>query len=585
MELRTDRYKLKSIFPDKAKKYAQKLHKKATELEFVRKGIPIDPENIEIKEGERAAIRLITTPHLDRDGDILIPTGAMLDDFRQSPSVLYAHDYKGLPIGSDTWIKQVREGILAKTVYAKHQFAEDVYQCVKDKHLNSNSVGFIPIEAISKESDKKAFAEWQNVLEKDYGIEKDESDKANTIYAKWIMLEHSDVPVASNAQSLNLAVSKGETVIKSDRLKKDLEIEVVKEIERLNEKTLEVDRLIVPLNKEIEIEVIKDKNDKKEKESKGEEKTEAESKEEEEIITKPETTEDYHRIPVNTTCKITATITISAKEGIKALYCGAVKKVHTYLFDVGKWTMAEAKKWVAEHKDFTDGLSKETEMRFELVEEEILDDKDIEVKADETINDKEPEDEDKDDEEKQEKFNCECIKCGHKMTSEEHCDKLECPECGGKMRRAERPGPGKELDIEVGKLVAEVKITDMDEVKAFIKGLKDDIAELKEGRVLSTKNRTLVKDTIEALTNLKERLDALYAATEPTSRDEEERTAEIALEKQVVIEKDLKKDDIDARLAKAMENLLSGDNLKTLLNKSMKEAVDIAIKKKQGKVE
>ena len=54
---------------------------------------------------------------------------------------------------------------------------------------------------------------------------------------------------------------------------------------------------------------------------------------EKETITKPETTENYHHIPVNPGCKITATITISASQGIKATYCGAVKKVHTYLFD------------------------------------------------------------------------------------------------------------------------------------------------------------------------------------------------------------------------------------------------------------
>jgi predicted RNA-binding Zn-ribbon protein involved in translation (DUF1610 family) len=39
-------------------------------------------------------------------------------------------------------------------------------------------------------------------------------------------------------------------------------------------------------------------------------------------------------------------------------------------------------------------------------------------------------------------YNCQCIECGHEMTSETHCDKLKCPECGGQMRRKERPGPG-----------------------------------------------------------------------------------------------------------------------------------------------
>lgn len=41
-----------------------------------------------------------------------------------------------------------------------------------------------------------------------------------------------------------------------------------------------------------------------------------------------------------------------------------------------------------------------------------------------------------------ETFNCECIECGHEMESERHCKDIKCPECGGDMRRKERPGPG-----------------------------------------------------------------------------------------------------------------------------------------------
>jgi len=44
-------------------------------------------------------------------------------------------------------------------------------------------------------------------------------------------------------------------------------------------------------------------------------------------------------------------------------------------------------------------------------------------------------------------FKCECIECGHKMESKKHCKDLKCPECGGQMRREERPGPGqKDID-------------------------------------------------------------------------------------------------------------------------------------------
>jgi len=45
--------------------------------------------------------------------------------------------------------------------------------------------------------------------------------------------------------------------------------------------------------------------------------------------------------------------------------------------------------------------------------------------------------------EEKQTFNCECLDCGHKIETEEHCKDIKCPECGGEMRRAERPGPGK----------------------------------------------------------------------------------------------------------------------------------------------
>jgi len=82
------------------------------------------------------------------------------------------------------------------------------------------------------------------------------------------------------------------------------------------------------------------------------------------VITKPEETDDFIRIPVRE-CKVTATIDISKKEGISALYCGKEKKVRTYLFrkDHG-WTMAKAKAWVKEH---------EGKIAHEVSQQEIID--------------------------------------------------------------------------------------------------------------------------------------------------------------------------------------------------------------------
>lgn len=67
----------------------------------------------------------------------------------------------------------------------------------------------------------------------------------------------------------------------------------------------------------------------------------------------PEVTANFIRIPIRT-CEITATITISAKQGILALYCGKIKKIGTYLFDrraPHNWTMKRAQAWVQRHKN------------------------------------------------------------------------------------------------------------------------------------------------------------------------------------------------------------------------------------------
>lgn len=70
-------------------------------------------------------------------------------------------------------------------------------------------------------------------------------------------------------------------------------------------------------------------------------------------ISKPEENEQTIRIPVGPECEVTATITISVEEGIKALYCGKEKKIRTYLFDkkVKAWTMASTRAWIKEHKE------------------------------------------------------------------------------------------------------------------------------------------------------------------------------------------------------------------------------------------
>jgi HK97 family phage prohead protease len=74
----------------------------------------------------------------------------------------------------------------------------------------------------------------------------------------------------------------------------------------------------------------------------------------------PETTDNYHHIPIKDKNDFVdtsfSTITISEEQGIKAVIGKLTSDpngsthIQKYLFDVDKWSMAEAEKWVSDHK-------------------------------------------------------------------------------------------------------------------------------------------------------------------------------------------------------------------------------------------
>ncbi|MHC4506617.1 MAG: hypothetical protein ACYTFI_25275, partial [Planctomycetota bacterium] len=49
--------------------------------------------------GERAVIAKISTVAVDRDGDVMLPSGADLSDYKKNPVVMFGHDQGAIPIG------------------------------------------------------------------------------------------------------------------------------------------------------------------------------------------------------------------------------------------------------------------------------------------------------------------------------------------------------------------------------------------------------------------------------------------------------------------------------------------------------
>ncbi len=76
-----------------------------------------------------------------------------------------------------------------------------------------------------------------------------------------------------------------------------------------------------------------------------------------EVVTKPDTENYFHIAAPGQEGKHKGhnikTITVSAKNGIKAHYCVDCKKITGYMFDTSKWSKSEAEKWVKDNnKDF-----------------------------------------------------------------------------------------------------------------------------------------------------------------------------------------------------------------------------------------
>jgi hypothetical protein len=453
MKIMTERLKFTDVYPDRAGELAQKLHIKKDEIPLLRKSYLA--EKSEIKKGERAVISYISTATKDRDNEQLLPDGADLGNYSKNPIVLYGHDYKSLPIGKNMWIKADDKGLVAKTVFGKSEFADTIYKAYTEDIggtgplLKGWSVGFIP----KKWKDRN---------------EKDTEDAPERIYTEWEMLEYSAVPIPSCPEALTLAYQKG---IIPERIQKDLQADIdeleLEKIETTEEKADETKEVEVSLDG-------------------------LEEEKEADVHLKPETTDNYHRIPVSEghDDHEIKTITISAKEGIKALYCVTCKEIKTYLFDVEKWTMEEAKKWVEEHKEFN----------------------------------------------------------------------------------------------------GELEIKEDNELKELIKDIRSELIELKEGRVLSTKNRTLIKSVIDSIEELKGKLVELHDATEPPAREEGE-SREVNLEaiktdktnKANKTDKADKQDElagIDQKLKEAISKLLTSDALKDVV----KESVQVTLAKAKGEV-
>lgn len=161
-------------------------------------------EEVTVNVGSREVIAVISTDAIDREGEIVIPSGLIKTNYGGNPVVMYSHNWQSehavgtesLPIGTTRWVKQVNNTIVAKYyVSDKTQFARDIFGLLQDGVLKAHSVGFTVLEESPPTPDEiRDNPEWAN---------------ARNIVRQWELLEFSVVPIPCNPEALTMAVAKG----------------------------------------------------------------------------------------------------------------------------------------------------------------------------------------------------------------------------------------------------------------------------------------------------------------------------------------------------------------------------------------
>lgn len=140
-------------------------------------------------EGRRGRA-VITSLVEDRDGDVVVPSGAITENYEKNPVVLLNHDHGGLPIGRTSKLERRKKNIVAEWEFARadeNPLAEYAYKLWAGGFLNATSIGFLPREIITADETDGKFE----------GVR-----FSGLAFPEWELLEFSVVTVPANQEAL-----------------------------------------------------------------------------------------------------------------------------------------------------------------------------------------------------------------------------------------------------------------------------------------------------------------------------------------------------------------------------------------------
>lgn len=180
-------------------------------LEVHRKGINLTADD------EKSFTSILSSAEVDRDEEILISEGIDVKDFKNDPVILWSHKWGEPPVGSASDIFRTKTELKIKVKMASTPFAQDLWTLIKEKHLRTMSIGFVPTEILYNGT--KEFEGWYKENKELYKG----ANKAKRIFTKAVLIEGSLVSIPANTSAQILEVSKAFAAESKEKLGIDKE--------------------------------------------------------------------------------------------------------------------------------------------------------------------------------------------------------------------------------------------------------------------------------------------------------------------------------------------------------------------------
>ncbi|MBU1154655.1 MAG: HK97 family phage prohead protease [Proteobacteria bacterium] len=101
-------------------------------------------------EETRTFWAVASSPTVDRQGDLIEPTGWDFANFLKNPVIPWSHDYASPPVARALAVKVDQGRLLFKAQFPtaeEYAFADTIYRLYKGGYLRAFSVGFAPLES------------------------------------------------------------------------------------------------------------------------------------------------------------------------------------------------------------------------------------------------------------------------------------------------------------------------------------------------------------------------------------------------------------------------------------------------------